>query len=221
VNANYFIELRQRGERECIQRFFAALQDEAADQILDSLRGRFDDAVRTLTAAMEVVDINTDPRELADAGTPEELAAWRMIRPAIRTLDAVSAIASRFGPKSGSFAILDQLPLVDDLGLRDDVLMCTSTDIVRGSSTFRDAESARTQAVAMGDSNADIRICPWLRTTPKLNTIAEAKERQRAWAEAEWNALNAGRVTQRYTETGDLEKVIINNPYALEASAKS
>jgi hypothetical protein len=147
--------------------------------------------------------INADPAQLAETGTPQELEAWRSIRPAVAQLDAIGVIARRFGPRSLDFGVLDRPPLIDCMDLTDDALMCSADDIVQAGKVFR----ART---------ADIRSAPWLRITPKLCTIAEAKERLRAWSEQEWNLLNAGRVVQRHNETGELEDVVINNPYALK-----
>jgi hypothetical protein len=176
-DADYRVGLRQRAEVLFRERFFKELCQGAADEILDSLRPQFDAAAEALAAATAVVDINVDPRQLAETGTPEQLDAWRAIRPAVAQLDTISVIARGFGPRSVDFGVLDQPPLVDPLDLVDDAVMCTGSDVVQAGRAFR----AR---------RADIRTAPWLRITPKLNTISEAKERLRQWAEQEWTLLN-------------------------------
>lgn len=195
--------MRQRAETLFIERFFKELCQGAADEILDSLRPQFDSAAETLAEALTVVDINVDPRQLAETGTPEQLEAWRSIRPAIAQLDTIGIIARGFGPRSIEFGVLDQPPIVDPLDLVDDAVMCTGSDIIQAGKAFR----ART---------ADIRTAPWLRITPKLNTIGEAKERLRQWAEAEWNLLNPHDPNRgTFGEDGQIIAEIRRNPFVL------
>jgi|SRR5215217_834094 len=202
-DAEYRKGLRQRAHNLFIERFFTELCQGAADETLDSLRGQFDAAAEALAAATAVVDINANPAQLAETGTPEQLEAWRAIRPAITQLDTIDAIASRFGPQSIDFGVLDQPALIDCMDLVDDALMCTSSDIVQAGKAFR----ART---------ADIRTAPWLRITPKLNTISEAQERLRAWAEQEWNLLNPHDPSRgQLDENGHVIAEVRRNPFAL------
>lgn len=202
-DSDYRSVLRQRAEGMVVERFFKELCRGAADEILTSLRPQFDAAAEALAAATVVVDINSDPSQLAEIGTPEQLDAWRAIRPAVAQLDAISVIARRFGPRSPDFGVLDQPPIVDPIDLVDDAVMCASSDLVQAGRAFR----AR---------RADIRTAPWLRITPKLNTIAEAKERLRAWAETEWNLINPHHPSRgRIDENGRVVPEVRRNPYAL------
>jgi hypothetical protein len=205
-DAEYRRGLQQRAQVLFVERFYTQLCEGAADEILDSLRPQFDASAEILHTATAVVDINANPAQLAETGRPAQLMAWRSIRPAVAQLDTISAIARAFGPRNVNFGVLDQPPLIDLMDLVDEAVMCTDSEVVQAGKVFR----AR---------RADIHTCPWLRITPKLCTIAEAKERLRAWAEVEWDRLNAGRRTQRYTDSGELEDVVIRNPFAL-AEAK-
>ena len=60
--------LCQRLEGRFVERFHKALCDGAADEILDGLRPDFDAAAQALDAATAAVDINVDPRQLAEHG---------------------------------------------------------------------------------------------------------------------------------------------------------
>jgi hypothetical protein len=206
-DAEYRTGLRQRAAVLFVERFHLQLCEGAADEILDSLRPQFDAAAQTLEAASTVVDINANPAHLAETGTAEQLEAWRSIRPAVAKLDAISMIASGFGPRSGTFGVLDQPPLIDPIDLVDEALMCTDSDIVQAGKAFR----AR---------RAEINTCPWLRISPKLNTIAEAKERLRGWAEVEWNLLNPHNPNRGVIgEEGKIIPEIRRNPYAKAQAA--
>jgi hypothetical protein len=173
-------QLRQRSEHLFVQRFGGALVDGGADAILDSLRPEFDEAAAALHAAMEIVDVNASAEFLAEHATPEETAAWRSLKPNVMRLDKIAAIARQFGPKSITFGVLDVPFGVEFHGVDDEALLCTEGDVLQASAAFR----AR---------RADVRTAPWLRTTPKLLTIDEAKERLRAWAEHAWNITHSDR----------------------------
>jgi hypothetical protein len=206
-DAEYRKGLRQRAEVLFVERFYRELCGGAADQILDSLRPGFDSAAQVLEAATAAVDINANPAQLAETGTIEQLEAWRSIRPAVAKLDACSGIARAFGPRSINVGVLDQPPLIDPIDLVDEAVMCSADDLVQAGKAFR----AR---------RADISTCPWLRITPKLNAITEAEERLRAWAEVEWDLLNAPNKNGGYIdEDGNIIPVVRPNPYAPKESA--
>ena len=61
---------------------------------------------------------------------------------------------------------------------------------------------------------ADWKTSPWLRLPLKLNSVAEAAERLRVFAEAEWDAANAHRAgSGRLTANGFVPEVRVN-PFA-------
>lgn len=200
--ADYRAHIRARCESALVDRFFRALCDGAADEILDGLRAQFDEAAKQLADATATIAINVDPRQLADHGTPAELDAWRSIRPAVARLDEIAIIARRFGPRSADWAVVDGAPNLDDRALLDEAVCCSADDLVTAGAVFR----ART---------ADLRSVPWLRISPRLNSIAESKERLRVWAEAAFDATAMNQGRGRFDDDGKFVATPIKNPYAV------
>ena len=65
------------------------------------------------------------------------------------------------------------------------------------------------------------RASPWFRVPLRLNTVAEAVERYRVWAEAQWDATHPNRVVQYQKPDGSVGEREVKNPYAAKASAKA
>jgi hypothetical protein len=101
---DYCGQLRGRCGGAFTEALYRALRDGEADDVLRSLRDPFDKATQALADALQVVDIDIDPRQLAEHGSPDELEAWRSIKPAVQQLDEIAAIARRFGPRSSDGA---------------------------------------------------------------------------------------------------------------------
>ena len=165
------------------------------------MRPEFDRAAKAIADAQQIVDINTDHQTLVETATPAELDAWRSIRPAIAKLDAVGAIAREFGPRAGRFGVLDMPGLVEPASINDEALFCSDVEPVQASRVF----AAR---------RADPMSSPWLRTAPRLQSVADAKERFRAWCDGEWQHLNGNYQGRgRLTDEGFVPEVR-TNPYA-------
>jgi hypothetical protein len=54
----------------------------------------------------------------------------------------------------------------------------------------------------------------------RLNTVAQAVECYRLWAEASWDATHPNRVVQRQTPGGKVGEFTLQNHYAAKALAK-
>lgn len=202
---DYRSQVAGRVEAGLLDRFYKALCAGAADEILDSLRPLFGEAAGKLTEATDLVDVSVDPAQLALHGDSEEIKAYRSIRPLVTVLDDISSIARRFGPRSVDFAVLDNPPNVDDRGVLDEAVMCSADpDLIQAGAVFR-------------SRSADIRSCPWLRTAPRLHTIAEATERLRGWAEAAFDQTVSNRGRGRF-DNGVFVAEPIPNPYAVPAT---
>ncbi|BBZ17080.1 hypothetical protein [Mycolicibacterium gadium] len=197
--ADYRGSIRARVETAVLDRFHRALVAGAADEILDSLRESFTEAATQLTDALATVDTSVDPRQLADQGTAEELAAYRSIRPAVQRLDEIASLAALFGPRSISWAVIDQPDVIEMRGVVDEALMTTDSDLMQAGAAFRARRS-------------DIRSSPWLRLTPRLNSISQAKERLRQFAETAWDELNAN-PPATFDERGNTVPIPRTNPY--------
>ena len=170
------------------------------------MRPGFAAAAETLADAQQIVDINTDHRTLVETATPAQLDAWRSLRPAIAKLDAIGALVREFGPRSGHFAVIDMPGLVESAAVNDEALFCSDVELVNASKVF-------------GARRADPMTSPWLRTAPRLQSVAEAKERFRAWCEGEWEHAQGNFQSRgRLTDDGFVPEVR-TNPYAVRAEA--
>jgi hypothetical protein len=80
----------------------------------------------------------------------------------------------------------------------DRAVMCTAGDLLRDSTAFN-------------APSPDVKTSPWLRVEPHLNTIAEATERVRTYAESDWGSREAMRPESGYFDED-------NKPRARSAS---
>jgi len=94
--------------------------------------------------------------------------------------------------------------IIDHRGLVDEALMCTGAPLMRAGALFQ----RRT---------ADLKTVPWLHLPARLNTIAEARERLRVWAEAEWNTLN-NTPGRGHFEGSEFVPEIRENPFAKQGA---
>ncbi|TPG31645.1 hypothetical protein [Mycolicibacterium hodleri] len=207
----YRQEFRLRAERKFAHRFYTALLDGAADQILDAIRPQFEAAATELREARDAVDLQTTPRRLLEViATPEEQTAWKRLPELVRRMTRIAAIAAAFGPHA-------DLPVVDDLSgadgllrlgwVDDRALMCCSGSAVSATETFRQPDPSW-------------QTSPWLRVPLQLHTIAEAQERYREIAESDWLARNRySEGSGRLTETGFVPDVR-TNPHQQLADAE-
>ena len=68
--ATYTGELRQRTERLFVGAFYEALQDGAADEILDSLRPAFDTAAEAIAQARDLIPVETAAEAFLHSASP-------------------------------------------------------------------------------------------------------------------------------------------------------
>ena len=198
--------LPARAERSAVYAFTKALENGGADTIIASLTTRFDAAAKALTECAEHIDPNMDPDTALRSSTDDRVrVAWQDIDRHVITLDKVAAVVTQFGGKSLTFGLIE---LPNNLGgtgrLDDRALMAVDhqkLDITRASAIFNQPGTHRRS--------------PWFLAAAalKLNTIGEARETIRAWAEQAWDALDYNRGRGRM----DGDKFVampIPNPYA-------
>jgi hypothetical protein len=199
--ADYSGHLRGRAERLFLEAFFQVLENGAADEILTSLRPDFDAAAEAVAEARELIPVSAPAEQFLSEATPEAVVAWQSLDIHINKLNAIGLVASLFGPRSQKFALVEEYALADNFRLHDRALFCADGDLEADSKVF--------------NGPGVHRASPWFRIGRlRLHSVESARERYRIYAEAEWNRLNAGRLVQRYTESGELEDVPIKNPYA-------
>jgi len=205
--ANYAGSFRGQSEHLLLQEFYEALTEGAADHILDSLRSPFDEAAARLGQIRELVPTDGPAEDFLNQASPAAVKAWQQLDTCINKLDQIGYIASQFGPRTAAFALIEEYTLADNFHLHDRAIFCSTGDLERDSQVFQSPGVHRTS--------------PWFRIGGlKLSSVAEARERYRVFAADQWEHLNGGRVVQRYTDNGELEDVVIPNPYC-EAKAVS
>lgn len=194
--------LRGKLEPEFLVEFCERLEDGGADDILDALRPEFDAAAQVIRDAQAIVDGTADAKAIIDGAGPDELAAWQSIPAAAQRLDQLASVASQFGPQAQSFVLVDRPHGLEFGWARNEAVMCSTGSLLEDSRAFATA-------------GPDVRKSGWLRVAPHLNTIAEARERVRDYAENAWASINAGQAKRgRVTETGGVKWDSVNNPFA-------
>ena len=211
--AEYRATLAQRAGQKLLERFYANLQDGDGDTILDGLRPAFDAAAVELDDALKIVDPTITDAALATTATPEQIAAFRSLPKHLATLDRIAAIATSFAP-DGTF------PLIDNLRERDVTLKGNSAPL-RARAVMCSALGIDTAGLAFAQPNpiGDVRTSHWLRVQPKLHTIAEARERVRAWAEAAWAVADSTRGKTYSSVNGELVEDTRPNPFRIKQPA--
>jgi hypothetical protein len=179
------VSLDQRIDPELLAEFGRRLTDSGADEVLNLLRPQFDQAADILRQALAIAGVPDDPAAFLNTASPEELAAYQSVAPAIAALNKIGAIASAFGPL-GSFPCLAD-PRSVDPGIRcswlhDVGTMCTNGDLLESCAAFQRPHP-----------HGDVRTSPWLRCQPHLHSVDSATERLRAWCETEWAAQESQR----------------------------
>jgi len=189
--------------RECITALDAG---GAADVVIDSLRPQFDVAAAKLVECAELVDPGTDPETFLASATAEQIRAWQEIDEHVATLTKISSVVAHFGPHSTSFP-LSEMPanISAHMGfVNNNGVMCVSPEwgLERGCQLFLNHGSHRNS--------------PWFRGAAvlKLNTIAETREKIRAWAEVAWDAMNINQGRGRF-EDGEFVPEPVSNPFAI------
>lgn len=208
--AEYRSTLARKSERLFLKRFHDALNEGEGDAILDGLRPTFDEAADKLRQALDVVDTSATDEALVTSASTKELNAWRSLPDLLHRLNQVAAIAASFGINSSTFPLIDN-PRDRDITLKgntrpldDRAVMCAANDIHAGTAIFANPHPV-----------GDVRTSPWLRVTPKLHTLDEARERVRAWAEEAWAGLDAVRSKTYSTVNGELVEDTRANPFRI------
>jgi hypothetical protein len=176
--SDYRGQLRLNTERLFLVAYDKALHDGAADQVIDALRPQVDAASATIQAAREFIDIRMSAEDFIASAGPDQLAAYQSLAPAISQLNEVSAVVVRhFGMRSITFPqVLRPVAAGETQWIEDNALFFTD-DLgwLRACDVFR-AQEGNTP-----------RESKWLRIgIPRLSTVAEAREKLRAWAEGAW-----------------------------------
>jgi len=209
ASAQFRGELAARAGDELVRRFGHELLDGAADAILDSVRQKFDEAAKTIEDCLQLVNLRQDYRAFIDEADPDALGAYQRLKPAAATVSEIITLATQFGPRSITFPMItrpDEGIGHEEFSLENPAIFTATADtVVSASKHMRDYTAAVASQRSIMPTNMGMRFSPWLRGGLRLNTISEARETVRAWAEQQFdNALTPGLVGR------------LRNPYALD-----
>jgi hypothetical protein len=151
----------------------------AADEILDSLRKRFDENAAAIAKARSLIDPQSSAEAVIASGKPELVTAWQQLDGHIRAVTQIAAVASQFGLRLGGFPQITEYVMGEGGRLDDRAIMATDGSLVHDSALFQRPDQGH-------------RTSPWFKTSLKLHSIAEARERYSAWAATEFDRVNSG-----------------------------
>jgi|KBSSwiStaDraftv2_1062776.scaffolds.fasta_scaffold167797_2 hypothetical protein len=196
-----------RLDRPAAARWHRQLEAGAADQILDSVRGKFQAAADQISHARTLIPMQSSPEHILATAGDGALEAWRTLDEHIRIVDVIGTrIAAHFGPRLGNFPQVVEFPLGDGHRLEDKAICCTAGDLEVDSSLFRKPGIHRNS--------------PWCQTELRLNTIGEAQDRYDHWAAIEFDRLHSGPQESWIDEHGKMhERPRPRNPFAQKVSA--
>src|SRR5262249_7881947 len=140
-----------------------------ADDILDSLREKWDRHAEAIEHAKTLFNAESSAEQIIAAGKPELVTAWQELSGHIKVITQIAHIATQFGPRNGIFPQITEYSLADNHRLTDTAICCTDGDLETDSAAF-----GRPDPMGHRDS-------PWFRTSLKLHSIASATERYRRW----------------------------------------
>lgn len=216
-NAKVFRDrLRQQSSGLVVKRFRAALEDGAADEILDSLRPIVAKNAAALAGAAALISEFETPDQLIRGGSPEAIQAWSTgldgPTDALRRVAAV--VVEILGPE-GSWSLIDyptHLFGVDFISYTgagifmtgDTVPLATASALLKRTGVHRDSPFVN------------------LATQLTMNSLAYARERARAYAEACWAGMHGSAHEGRGTfdpDGGFIPDQPRPNPYARATTA--
>jgi hypothetical protein len=150
-----------------------------ADGVLDSLREKFDRHAAAIAVARDLFTAETTAEQVLAGGVPEAMAAWQELTGHVKVIAQIARVATQFGPRLGWFPQVTEYHLADNHVLVDAALCCTNGNLVADSVMF-----GRRDPMQHRDS-------PFFAVPLKLHTIAEMKDRYRAFAEAEHDRVHS------------------------------
>lgn len=213
-------EITRAAQGSIVLRAGKMLAEGAADEIVLSLRPQFDEAARTIERALELVDLSHDYETFFDHADMDKLDALHALKPACDEITRIVDVAARFGRKSLSFPLIGtpqvggSAPVEDLYGLADAALFSTDPEFgVSGLLSVAMAIAEHNKAISSQrtvnpqDMGMRAKFGPFARGALRLNTVTEARDLLRAWAEVKTDNL----VSPEHL-------AILGNPYRVEVS---
>jgi hypothetical protein len=203
----YRQELARSAEHTLVGQFHRELDASAANQILNSLRHRYDECAEALAVARSLFTAESTPEHVLASAEPKAIEAWQTLDGHLRVVTKIAAVASQFGPRLGSFSRVTEFSLGENARLDDRAIMCTDGPLVVDSALF-------------GRPDTGHRSSPWFRVgSLRLHSIAEAQSRYDAWASEEFDRVHSGPRGGWIDQNGQVHQhPAPKNPYRTKAS---
>ena len=135
ASANAFrAELAGRAANTILGQFHRELEAGGADEILDSLRGRFTEHAETIAQARSLINPESSIEHVIETGAPELITALRELPEHLRVIEQISAVARQFAPRLGQFSQITEYSLAENAQLADQAIMCTTGSLLGDSS---------------------------------------------------------------------------------------
>ena len=199
----YLGELRQRSERMFVEQFHKALRNGACDELLGTLRPIWDEHAAAVAEARSLgLNAESSIEHILESAEPGLVKCWQQLPGHLAKLNQIAIVARQFGPRVGNFPMVREFTnAADNYKLEDSAIWCAAGNLEADSAAFRRPGTRRQS--------------PLFNVQLKLNTLAEATERYRLWASAQWEQQHAGSPGGYIDEHGDHHEFPRpTNPYA-------
>jgi hypothetical protein len=118
MRAVYLGDLKRRTERLFVAAFHQALDDGAADEILDSLRAQFDAASEAIAKAKALgINAESEVEHILATAEPGLIEAWQQLDGHLAIINSIGAIASQFGCRTARFPLIEEYALAESFHL--------------------------------------------------------------------------------------------------------
>jgi hypothetical protein len=203
----YRQELASRSEHTLVGQFHRELKAAAADQILNSLRGAWDEHAKAIEKARSLINPESTAERIIESGQPELVTAWQGLNGHLAAISRIAAVASQFGPRLGSFSQLVEYANADNFRLVDSAIMCC------------DGASLEVDSAPFNRPDQGHRTSPWFKVPLRLHSIESARARYNRWAADQWDAQHSGPQGGWIGEDGRMhEHPRPTNPYRAKVS---
>ncbi|RIR12832.1 hypothetical protein [Mycobacteroides abscessus] len=209
-------ELARASEPAIMARVGRMLVHGGADEIIDSLRPTFDEAVATMDECLKLVDLSADYATFVnEASSPDQLLAFQRLRGAAEVSGRILTFVSKtFGPRSLEFPVIADInggEIGYEFSAIPDAALWTADPSLgvsgfiseaRGHHAYFDAMYSQ-HTIKPQNMGMRAQFGEHVRIGLRLNTTRQVRELLREWAEAVENPYKAGK--ERATVAGEIE----------------
>ena len=136
MRAAYLGDLKRQIAPMLVHAFHVALDEGAADELLDSLRPQFDTAAQAIAQARDLIPIEQSAEVFMHSAKPGALSAWQQLDTHLAVITSIAAIAAQFGPRLGKFPLVVEYALGDGFRLDDRAIWCADGNLEADSRPF-------------------------------------------------------------------------------------